>query len=406
MLSDIVLIGAGQSAAVAARTLRRHGFDGRIEIIGAEPDPPYQRPPLSKEYLESGDPEGLFLLTEPWCAEKDVRLRLGERVSGIDPAAGRVLLASGGSVRADAALIATGARARTLPGITGERVHTLRTKHDADRLREYLRPGARIVVIGAGFIGSEVASTARAKGAEVVLLDALETPLRHVLGAEMGEVCASLHRANGVELRPRETVESVTESSTGIGVLTSGHRWIDADAVVVGTGVELNVDVATASGIEVNGGIVVDECGRTSVPSVFAAGDAASRYHPLFGEHIRGEHFDSASRLATAAANAMLGRHAAAVDPPWFWSDQYGVNLQYTGHAREWDELVIRGSVAELDFCAFYLVGGVVRAAFAADRGGDVMGAKELIACGRAVNPAALRDEDTDLLELTMDGAR
>ncbi|PXY22811.1 NAD(P)/FAD-dependent oxidoreductase [Prauserella muralis] len=403
MLSDIVVVGGGQCAAVAARTLRRRGFDGHIEIIGAEADPPYQRPPLSKEYLETGDAGGLSLLSEQWCADKNVRLRLGERVLGLDPAAGRVRLADG-SVRADAVLIATGGRPRMLPGVTGERVHTLRTRRDADRLRAVLAPGATIVVVGAGFIGSEVAATARARGAEVVVLEALDTPLRTVLGADLGAVCAALHRAHGVDLRLRETVSSVAEGSQGITVVTSRGRRIDADAVVVGIGMEPATEVAEGAGIAVADGIVVDECGRTSVPAVFAAGDVARHYHPLLGEHVRTEHFDSANRLAAAAANTMLGRATAFAEPPWFWSDQYDVNLQYAGHAATWDEIVVRGSVADFDFCAFYLSGGVVRAAFAADRGGDIAGARELIARAVPVDADVLRDDDADLLELVPEG--
>lgn len=400
--SDIVVIGAGQCAAVAARTLRRRGFDGGIQIIGAEPELPYQRPPLSKEYLETGDTDGLFLLTEDWCADKDVQLRLGEPVLGLDPVSGSVRLADD-EVRADAVLIATGGRPRTLPGISGSRVHTLRTRADADRLRDVLVPGARLVVVGAGFIGSEVAATARARGADVVIVEALDTPLRRVLGAEMGAVCGSLHRENGVDLALGETVDGVTEGSAGVTVTTSGGRRIDADAVVVGIGIEPATDLAADAGITVADGIVVDEHGRTSLPNVFAAGDVASHFHPLVGGHVRTEHFDSANRLSTAAANAMLGRSQPFVDPHWFWSDQYDVNLQYAGHATSWDEIVVRGSLSDVDFCAFYLSGGAVRAVFAADRGGEVLAAKELIARGAPVSPDVLQDEDVDLFELAME---
>ncbi len=401
MTGTIVTIGAGQTAAVAARTLRRRGYDGHIELIGDEALPPYQRPPLSKDYLADGDDDGLFLLTEKWCADNDVRVRLGSRAARIDPGRSAVELADGSEIAADAVLIATGGRARRLPGVEGDRVHYLRTLHDADRLRRQLHPGTRLIVIGAGFIGSEVAATARGAGAEVTVIETFEVPLQRALGREMGAACAEIHRRHGVDLRLGETVESVVETAGGVVVTTSGGR-IEGDHVVVGIGITPNVQVASRSGLAVDNGVLVDEYCRTSVPHVYAAGDVANHQHPLFGERIRVEHFDNASRQGAAAAGNMLGRDTVFDDPHWFWSDQYDVNLQYAGHAREWDDLVIRGSVEELDFSAFYLRGGVIRAAFGVDRGGDVLLAKELIAGQVSVDPWTLRDEDVDLAELTV----
>lgn len=404
MVKSIVVVGGGQAAAVAARTVRRRGYDGRIEVIGDELDRPYQRPPLSKEYLETGDDDGLTLLTEQWCTDNDVHLRLGTRVTRVDTRAGAVTLADDTAVPADAVLLATGGRARRLPGTSGDRVHTLRTRQDADRLRDRLRPGATIVVVGAGFIGSEVASTARSRGADVVVLDALDVPMSPVLGAELGTVYADLHRANGVDLRLGETVESITDHGDGVTVGTASGARIDADAVVVGIGIEPCVDVAVNSGIAVDNGICVDASGRTSIPTVFAAGDVANHHHPLHGRRIRAEHVDSATRLATAAADTMLGRDAEFAEPHWFYSDQYGVNLQFTGDANGCDDIVVRGSLSDADFCAFYLREGTVRAAFAAERGMDVMAARELISQAATVDPAVLRDEDVDLFEVSMEG--
>ncbi|MGH3495314.1 MAG: NAD(P)/FAD-dependent oxidoreductase, partial [Sciscionella sp.] len=199
MLNTIAVIGAGQVAAVATRTLRRRGFDGRIEIIGDEPHRPYQRPPLSKEYLENGDASELFLLPEPWCEEHEVRLRLGVSALRVRRESGTVELCDGSEVDADAVLIATGGRPRKLPEASGDRVHYLRSLSDSDRLRERLRPGARVIVIGAGFIGAEVAATARSLGAEVVIVEAMDTPLHNLLGGEIGAACGELHRRNGVE---------------------------------------------------------------------------------------------------------------------------------------------------------------------------------------------------------------
>jgi 3-phenylpropionate/trans-cinnamate dioxygenase ferredoxin reductase subunit len=215
MIKTIVMIGAGQAAAVAARSLRRRGFAGRIDIIGDEPHAPYQRPPLSKEYLDTGDDEGLFLLTADWCESRDVHLRLGQQAVAVHASRGAVELADGSQVPADAVLIATGGAPRRLPGVSGDRILHLRTVGDSDRLRDHLRPGAHVIVIGAGFIGAEVAATARGRGAEVTVVEALDVPLQRVLGPRLGAVCAALHRANGVELYLGEAVESVTETAVG-----------------------------------------------------------------------------------------------------------------------------------------------------------------------------------------------
>ncbi|MFD2801105.1 NAD(P)/FAD-dependent oxidoreductase, partial [Prauserella oleivorans] len=358
----------------------------------------------SKEYLETGSDEDLYLLGEQWCAESGVDLRLGTQVSRLDPGTGSVVLADGTALDADAVLLATGGRPRRLPGVDGTRVHTLRTRADADRLRESLRPGARIVIVGAGFIGAEVASTARARGADVVVLDALDVPMSGVLGARMGAVCAQLHRAHGVELRLGEPVESVVEGRSGVTVRTASGWRTDADAVVVGAGIVPAVEVAERSGIAVRDGILVDASGRTSMPNVYAAGDVANHDHPLFGTRIRAEHVEAANRLATVAADTMLGREAVFADPHWFWSDQYGTNLQFTGYAADHDRIVLRGTPDEFDFCAFYLRDGVVRAAFAAERGEDVVAAKELIGRAQRVDPAVLADPGADLMDLAMEG--
>lgn len=307
-----------------------------------------------------------------------------------------------GELAADAVLIATGGRPRGLPGVTGDRVHYLRTVDDSDRLRERLRPGARLIVIGAGFIGSEVAATARAGGAEVVIVEAMDVPMAHLLGPLAGAACAEIHRRAGVTVRLSERVESVTETGTGVVVTTSGGARIAGDAAVVGVGIEPNIEVAAESGIAVADGVIVDECCRSSMPNVYAAGDVAGHDHPLFGERIRMEHLDNASRQARAAADAMLGRGSVFDDPHWFWSDQYERNLQYTGHAAASDRMVVRGSLAELDFTAFYLRDGVLRAAFAVDRGTEIMAAKELVAARARIDPVVLADEDTDLMELTI----
>lgn len=400
MINTIALVGAGQSAAVAARTLRRRGFDGRIEMIGDESYPPYQRPPLSKEYLADGEEDGLFLLTEQWCVRNDVHLTLGTTAVAVHSGRGTVELADGREITADRVLIATGGTPRRLPGVTGERIHYLRTLADSARLRASLRPGAHIIVIGAGFLGAEVAATARGRGAEVTIVEALDTPLRGVVGEQPGAACAALHRDNGVTVRLGERVAEVTETADGV-VVTTNARRIEGDAVVVAIGITPNVDFVDRSGIAVDDGILVDEYCRTSMPNVFAAGDVANHFHPGYGTRVRVEHFDNASKQAMVAAENILGRTRVYDEPHWCWSDQYEHTLHYTGHVDAWDELVVRGSLADRDFIAFYLREGVLRAAFGIDRGGEIQAARQLIAQRVPVPVETLRDEDVDLeLEL------
>ena len=401
MPNTIVMIGAGQTAAVAARTLRRRKHDGPIVLIGDEKYGPYQRPPLSKEYL-TGEQEQdeVFLLDEQWCADNDVELRLGTPVDRIDAAQGIARLDDGSTVRGGAFLIATGSRARRLPGVEGERVVYLRGLDDAVRLRGYLRPGARVITVGAGFIGSEVASAARAAGAEVTMLEMLDVPLLPALGAEMGQVCARIQRDHGVDLRTGEVVESVSETADAVTVRTRSGAVVEGDVVVVGVGTVPNSEVAERSGIAVGNGVLVDEYCRTNVDGVFAAGDITNHWHPLFGRRLRVEHFDNANKQAMAAAKNLLGKPTVFDDPHWFWSDQYDLNLQHAGHVERWDEIVVRGSVDDLDFIAFYLDGGVVRAAFSVERGGDMHMAKELISAQAEPDPVRLADEDLELAEL------
>jgi 3-phenylpropionate/trans-cinnamate dioxygenase ferredoxin reductase subunit len=284
--------------------------------------------------------------------------------------------------------------------VRGDRVHYLRTIDDADRLRAVLTPGLRLIVIGSGFIGSEVAATARGLDVDVTIIDTLDVPMQRTLGRDIGSVCAAIHRRNGVTVRLGESVESVVEHADGIVVKTSATR-LEGDHVVVGVGITPNIEVAQRSGVIVDNGILVDEYCRTNIPNVFAAGDIANHYHPLFDELMRVEHFDNANRQGAAAAMNMLGRPTVFADPHWFWSDQYDINIQYAGHAHEWDEVVVRGSVDDLDFCAFYLRDGVLRGAFGVDRGGEVTAAKELIAARACADPQQLKDEDLDLSELS-----
>jgi len=389
-----VTIGAGQTAAVAARNLRRGGFDGRIVLVGDEPYAPYQRPPLSKEFLAGTENEdSLWILPPTWVADNDVEILTGAEVTRVDPGSGAVEFEDRAPIAADAVLFATGGTPRALPvpGPRPDLVHYLRTLDDAKRLAPMLTPGRRLAVIGAGFIGLEIAATAAASGVAVTVLEAAQVPLARVIGAEMGALMTRLHRDNGVDLRVGTAVSSVR--TTPDAVVIDGHEF---DALVIGIGITPNVAPAVASGLAVDDGIIVDAVGRTAIPNIYAAGDVARRYSPRAGRHVRVEHFDNASRQGVAVANAMAGRDVISDDPHWFWSDQFGRNLQFIGTAH--GEPVIRGDHDAMDFTGFYFDGNVLCGAFTVERGEDISVARELL--GREIDAATLRDEGADLWDL------
>lgn len=400
-IDHIVLIGGGQASAVAARTLRRRGYDGSIVLVCEEPVRPYQRPPLSKEYLTEGDETGLFLLPQDWTDAQRVEVLTGVRASKISADDGTVLLDDGTTLPADRVLIATGGTPRVLHDAQGDRIVYLRSKADADALRSRLAPGTRLIVVGAGFIGGEIASSALALGAQVTVLEAGPAPLQRVLGTRLGQACAELHRAAGVDLRLNFQVTGLEEHGDEVVVSSPQDRLV-ADLVVVGIGIVPNVDVAMSSGITVDNGIVVDEHCRTSMPHVYAAGDVANHFHPLYGEHMRVEHFDNASKQASAAANNMIGRETVYADPHWFWSDQYGANLQFVGHTDvDAHEPILRGAPGDETWGAFFLDEQQrLTAAFSVNGAEDIMVARELIAAQVPVAPGVLADRTTPLIDL------
>jgi 3-phenylpropionate/trans-cinnamate dioxygenase ferredoxin reductase component len=396
-----VVVGANLCGGTVVHTLRQEGFDGRIVLLGEEPDLPYERPPLSKEYLRGEQPrESLFVRPPSWYEDNQVDARVGTRVTAVDPGGRAVELSDGERLEYDAVLLATGGRPRKLPREPLERVLYLRRIGDADRIRAELGAGGHLVVVGAGFIGAEVAASARTLGLEVTCLEMLDVPLERALGREMGGLYAEIHREHGVDLRTGEGVESIEEADGGVVVRTTLGASIEGDAVVVGVGIEPNIELGQSAGAKIDNGIVVDEFCRTTVDGVFAAGDVANHWHPVFGRHVRVEHFDNAIKQGAAAARNMMGRAEPYADPHWFWSDQYDHNLQYSGYAASWDQIVVRGSTEERNFVAFYLEDGVLRATLGLNRGKDVRRSMKLIRSKAKPDPLALRDEDVDLRTL------
>jgi 3-phenylpropionate/trans-cinnamate dioxygenase ferredoxin reductase subunit len=398
---QFVVVGAGYCGMAAVVALRDGGFDGRLLMIGEEPHYPYERPPLSKAYLRGTHlREKLFPRPGSWYAEHGVEALVSTRIQAVNAAEQVVELDGGEPIAYDRLLLATGGRPRPLRGIAGDRVLYLRTLEDADRLRTRLIPGSRLVVVGAGFIGCEVAATARSLGVAVTVLEALDRPLGRVFGDEIGTLVADIHRDEGVDLRCGQAVTSVINRGGEAIVTTSEGATISCDIVVVGVGLVPNVELVTGTGVQIDNGIVVDEYCRTSVPGIYAAGDVANHYHPIFGRRMRVEHYDNALRQGAAAAANMLDRAVVFDDVHWFWSDQYAHNLQYVGCADGWDQLVLRGCVRDRRFTAFYLQQGTIVAAFSIDRGKDVLAAKRLIHARARVDPRLLHDEDVDLRTL------
>jgi 3-phenylpropionate/trans-cinnamate dioxygenase ferredoxin reductase subunit len=395
-----VIVGGGAAGGTAAEALRRYGFTGRVVLVGAELDRPYQRPPLSKQYLQGAFPEEkVFFRTPEYYVEQAVELRLGARATALNPAEQTVALDTGEALHYDKLLIATGSELRrlTLPGSDLEEVYYLRTLPEARRLAAALERGHRIVVVGAGFIGSEVAASARTLGRDVALVEGSAVPLARALGVQMGEVCAAIHRDHGVDLRVSAHVQEFHGSGRVEQVVLAGGEAIPCDMVVVGVGVTPVVDWLAGSGLALDNGVLVNEYTETNLPGVYAAGDVANWWHPVLGERLRVEHFDHARSHGLATGKVMAGRHEPYTQVPYFWSDQYELTLQYVGHADGETPVVIRGDVAARSFTAFYVAEDRVRAALSIGRPRDVMAARRLITARQAVTPELLLQERADL---------
>jgi 3-phenylpropionate/trans-cinnamate dioxygenase ferredoxin reductase subunit len=403
MPETLVIVGASLAGGSAAVTLRQEGFEGRVILIGAEPQPPYERPPLSKEYLRGESPfENALVQTADFYGEHGIETQFGVRATRVDATEKTLELDGKERIAYDGLLIATGGRNRqlTIPGLDLEGVYQLRTVADCNRIREEIFPGRKAVVVGMGFIGSEVAASLRQSGVEVAVVDRNKVPLRRVLGEEVGRVIEGVHRDHGTELTFEDTVAAIEGAGRVERVTTQHGRHIECDFVVVGLGVEPVTELLAGTGVEIDNGIVVDEYCRTGVEGIYAAGDVANHYHPVFGRHIRVEHWQNALRQGSAAARSMLGKGESYEEIPWFWSDQYELNLQYAGFHTDWDELVVRGSMEERNFVAFYRKDGRALAVVAINRGRDLRRSVPLIKVQDQVEAAKLRNPDIDLRTL------
>jgi 3-phenylpropionate/trans-cinnamate dioxygenase ferredoxin reductase subunit len=354
-----VIVGASLAGAKAAETLREEGFEGRVVLVGAEDERPYERPPLSKEYLrgEVGR-EKVYVHDESFYVEHEIELRLGRVAESLDTSSGELSLDDGERLRYDRLLLATGAEPRRLsiPGGELDGVLYLRSVQDSDALRARLDRVGRVVVVGAGWIGAEVAASARQRGLEVTVLDPLTVPLERVLGSEVGAIYRDIHTDHGTRMLMGTGVEAFEGDEAVERVRASDGRELECDFVVVGIGVEPRVRLAERAGLAVDNGVLVDERLQTGVPGVFAAGDVANAYHPFYEERIRVEHWANALNQGPAAARNMLDQPAPYDRLPYFFSDQYEVGMEYTGFARAWDRVVFRGDPKTREFVAFWLV--------------------------------------------------
>ena len=399
----IVIVGASMAGGRAAEAIRAAGYEGPVTLLGDEPVQPCERPPLSKEFLRGEQAiSKAFLRPEEWYRENDIELMLDVRAQSVSVRDHTVSLADGAVLPWEKLLFATGARPRLLsaPGGDAPGVLTLRRIEDAIAIADHLKPGARVVVIGAGFIGAEVAASARAMGCEVTLVEMLAAPLQRALGEQVGAVIAQVHRDNGVMVRLGVDVARIQSDTWVRSVELQDGNVLDADVVIAGVGVEPNVELAVDAGVACDDGIIVNEFCETGTAGIFAAGDVANHPNPILGARIRIEHWQNAQNQGAAAGKVMAGVREPFSEVPWFWSDQYDLNIQMAGHPVRWDRLVVRGSLDERKGCVFYLDGDRLVAAVGLNAGKDVRAARTLIAAAITPSDVELADLSTDLRAL------
>lgn len=402
MNGNVVIVGGGQAGAQTALSLRQHGFTGAITIIGEEPVPPYERPPLSKDFLKGVvERDRLFMRPAKVYADQHIALRLGEAVTAIDRTAHLVRLSRGETVPYEKLVLATGGRVRKLdlPGADLAGIHYLRTIADVEVYRDRLTPSARVLLIGGGYIGLEAAAAASARGCNVTVVEALDRVLARVAAPEVSRFYEQVHRGHGVDIQ-------TGLNATGF----SGHRRVeqvkcgglafDTDLVIVGIGIVPNSELARDAGLAVNDGIVVDDCAGTEDPDIYAVGDCSNHPSALHGGRQRIESVPNALGQGKACAAAILGRTEPFTEVPWFWSDQFDLKLQMNGVPRTGDQVIIRGSMADKRFSACYLRDGIFVACQAVNLARDFIQSKKLIAARLRPDPARLADDAIALKEL------
>jgi 3-phenylpropionate/trans-cinnamate dioxygenase ferredoxin reductase component len=398
-----LIVGASLAGAKAAETLRQEGFDGRVVLLGEEDVRPYERPPLSKEYLrgEAGT-DKVFVHGESFYEDNGIELRLSTPVESLDVTERSVGLSSGERLGYDALLLTTGAAPRrfSAPGADLDGVRYLRTLGDSDRLSEAIRAAGRVVVVGSGWIGCEVAASARQLGSEVAMVSTADVPLAHAIGPELGAFYRDVHEEHGVQMHLGVGIQEFRgPGSVQEVVLTDGQR-IPADLVVVGIGATPRVELAAAAGLTLDNGVRTTEYLATSASGVFAAGDVANAWHPVLRRSVRLEHWSSALNQGPVAARNMLGQPVPYDKIPYFYSDQYDLGMEHSGLAVEWDEVVVRGDLERREFIAFWLEGSRLVAGMNVNVWDVADAIAALVASGRPVDTNLLRDPEVDLAEL------
>lgn len=398
---NVVVIGAGMAGAQVVQSLRGEGFTGGISMVGSEPELPYDRTKVSKGYLQGEvERDEVFIHPRDWYEQQQVRLLIGETVDSIDRAARTVHLASGATLPYDQLVLATGAGSRILklPGADLPGVLTLRNLAESDTLRETLAKGGHLAIIGAGWIGLEVAAAARLAGMEVTVVDPVAQPLANILGERIGAYFADLHRRNGVDLRMNTGVQAILDVDGRAGGLRTDQGDVMADAVLLAVGAVPRLELAQQAGLEIDTGVVTDEHLRTSDPAILAAGDIANSQNSRLGQRLRREHWDNALRQGALAALTILGKDEAYDWLPYFFTDQFDLGMEYVGNNAPTDEPVIRGSLESGEFIVFWLRGGVVTAAMNVNIWDVNDTLRDLV--GQQVSPDRLTDESVELPDL------
>ncbi len=397
-----VVVGAGHAGGRAVEAMRGAGFAGRIILIGDEPHLPYERPPLSKELLQGRPEAHTPVRDDAFYAENDIDCRLGQRATTLDLDGKIVMLDDGSSVSYDKLLLATGGAVRrlALPGADLANIHYLRTLDDSRAIQGGLGDGKRVVVVGGGFIGLEVAASVRQQGCAVTVLEMADRLMGRAVLPEISAAFLSLHTDQGVNIRLNTGIASFEGDGSVSHAITADGEKIPADMAVVGVGIIPETALAADAGLAVDNGIVVDEFGRTSAPDVYAAGDVTNHLNPLYGRHIRLESWQNAQNQAIAAAKTMCGDTQAYSEVPWMWSDQFDANLQVAGMPESWDRVVFRGNPRSTDFIGFQMAGDRLVGAMSVNRPRDMRVARRLIGGDKPLDDAALADESVSMRDL------